>query len=225
MKYWPTKKQWQRWSLPSKLTAIGALLSIISFGTYAIEKSFQISQYFSKSRVSETEQDIAERGTILIELGYSLYAFGLGASEVPEKLDTEKANREIKELYTRLGLSIPEGEFGSETFKATRAELISERDRHFLDIGMHLAAVYGIGLVIIVHGIDYERQAKKAMSDMTNDLKTALRSLGLLAALEQERRIESYLIPESDDTEETYLQTLDALKAEILGEIRRQYGT
>lgn len=44
MKYVPTKKQWQQWSLPSKLSAIGVLLAIISLGAYIIEKAYQITQ-------------------------------------------------------------------------------------------------------------------------------------------------------------------------------------
>ena len=68
MKLWPTEKQWQGWSLPSKLTAIGALLAVMSLGIYIIKEVFQITQYRNHSRTSETEQNVAERGTILIEL-------------------------------------------------------------------------------------------------------------------------------------------------------------
>jgi len=39
---WPKKKQWKNWSLPSKLTAIGALLGFLSFSFYFFEKSFNI---------------------------------------------------------------------------------------------------------------------------------------------------------------------------------------
>lgn len=35
-----SKKQWRNWSLPSKLTAIGAVLSAVSLGLYIIEKTF-----------------------------------------------------------------------------------------------------------------------------------------------------------------------------------------
>src|ERR1043166_148995 len=40
---WPSAQQWQRWSLPSKLTAIGTIVSIISLGLYGLEKAFQLS--------------------------------------------------------------------------------------------------------------------------------------------------------------------------------------
>ncbi|ASJ70342.1 hypothetical protein [Granulosicoccus antarcticus] len=34
----PTRKQWKSWSLPSKLTAIGTFVGLLSFGFYLIEK-------------------------------------------------------------------------------------------------------------------------------------------------------------------------------------------
>jgi hypothetical protein len=42
MSLWPKKKQWNSWSLPSKLTAIGTFLAILSFGFYLAEKTFNI---------------------------------------------------------------------------------------------------------------------------------------------------------------------------------------
>jgi hypothetical protein len=39
----PSKKQWGRWSLPSKLTAIGTIVGILSFGAYIIEKVCSIT--------------------------------------------------------------------------------------------------------------------------------------------------------------------------------------
>jgi hypothetical protein len=39
---WPNKKQWKSWSLPTKLTAIGALLGFLSFSFYFLEKTFNI---------------------------------------------------------------------------------------------------------------------------------------------------------------------------------------
>ena len=39
---WPKNKQWNSWSLPSKLTAIGTFLTILSFGFYLAEKTFNI---------------------------------------------------------------------------------------------------------------------------------------------------------------------------------------
>ena len=42
MSLWPKKKQWNSWSLPSKLTAIATFLAILSFGFYLAEKTFNI---------------------------------------------------------------------------------------------------------------------------------------------------------------------------------------
>ena len=36
----PTRRQWKGWSLPSKLTAIGTLVGLISLGLYLAEKSY-----------------------------------------------------------------------------------------------------------------------------------------------------------------------------------------
>jgi hypothetical protein len=38
----PTKNQWNTWSLPSKLTAIGTLLGFLSLGLYFLEKTFNV---------------------------------------------------------------------------------------------------------------------------------------------------------------------------------------
>lgn len=37
-----SKKQWRNWSLPSKLTAIGSVLSAISLALYLIEKAVHV---------------------------------------------------------------------------------------------------------------------------------------------------------------------------------------
>jgi tetratricopeptide (TPR) repeat protein len=42
---WPHKKQWKNWSLPSKLTAISALLAILSISLYFLEKTFDLISY------------------------------------------------------------------------------------------------------------------------------------------------------------------------------------
>ena len=48
LKLWPDNKKWKNWSLPSKLTAIGALIGILSLGLYIVEKSFDIFKWASK---------------------------------------------------------------------------------------------------------------------------------------------------------------------------------
>lgn len=44
----PTKKQWKNWSLPSKLTALGTLLAIITFGIYIVEKTYPVLKHIPK---------------------------------------------------------------------------------------------------------------------------------------------------------------------------------
>ena len=41
----PSRSQWRSWSLPSKLTAVGTLLAIISLGLYGIDKSFYLKDW------------------------------------------------------------------------------------------------------------------------------------------------------------------------------------
>ena len=45
MSIWPNKKQWNSWSLPSKLTGISALLGALTFCFYFVEKAFNISNW------------------------------------------------------------------------------------------------------------------------------------------------------------------------------------
>jgi len=42
----PNAKQWKNWTLPSKLTAIGTLVGVLSFGAYVVEKGYGVSRYF-----------------------------------------------------------------------------------------------------------------------------------------------------------------------------------
>lgn len=44
----PNKKQWNTWSLPSKLTAIGVLLGFLSLSLYLVEKTFNIIEWVSQ---------------------------------------------------------------------------------------------------------------------------------------------------------------------------------
>jgi hypothetical protein len=225
MRLWPDKKQWQRWARPTKIAVIVGMISAIASGIYIIDKVYQISRHLGHSRISEIEHNVGERGIILMEIGYSLYAYGLGAGLASGEFDSDVARREISELYARLGLSKPKCEFGAGMFRATRSALVSERDRQFLDIGLYLGATYEIGLVMILHrGTNYEIQGNEEMQNQARELRTALGSLGLLPAIESERRVDSYLMPASNDTVEAYEQTLGTLKAAIVGEIRRQYG-
>jgi len=217
---------WQNHRIVSLLLLIGLLLIGIAALTDSVSRIVDVGGRLLRPSRASTAHSMADRGPILIELGYSLYSFGLGADAIGEEFDSDRARQEIEEFYARLGLSIPKDDFGSERFKITRSALEFERDRHVLDVGMYLAAVHAIGVVVISHrGADYEIAGRERIQGLAHELKTALRSLGLLAAIEQERSIESYLVPTSDDTIEAYSQTLDVLKAAIVGELRLQYGT
>jgi hypothetical protein len=45
-KFWPSQVQWSDWSLPSKLTAIGTLIAVISLGFCLAEKAFSLARLF-----------------------------------------------------------------------------------------------------------------------------------------------------------------------------------
>lgn len=65
MSLWPKKKQWNSWSLPSKLTAIGALLGFLSFGLYFSEKVFNIIDW-----ASQDDQESILRPEISIDMQF-----------------------------------------------------------------------------------------------------------------------------------------------------------
>jgi hypothetical protein len=45
----PSRKQWSTWSLPSKLTAIGTYIGLLSLGLYVIDKTHSSSVHFSRT--------------------------------------------------------------------------------------------------------------------------------------------------------------------------------
>ena len=55
MNLWPTRSQWQSWSLPSKLTAVGTLIGVISLGLYGIEKAFNLKDILLHRDRAKTE--------------------------------------------------------------------------------------------------------------------------------------------------------------------------
>jgi hypothetical protein len=55
----PTRSQWQRWSLPSKLTAIGTLVGSLGLCLYLVEKSLPL--LFNKENHVGSETDPRSR--------------------------------------------------------------------------------------------------------------------------------------------------------------------
>ena len=61
----PSRKQWKSWSLPSRLTAIGALLGVISLGLYMAEKFYSLSDHvFGKRSPNTTVSSTGQTGGI-----------------------------------------------------------------------------------------------------------------------------------------------------------------
>ena len=65
MTLWPKKKQWNSWSLPSKLTAIGALCGFLALGFYLAEKAFNIIDW-----VMQDDQESVMRPEISVGLQF-----------------------------------------------------------------------------------------------------------------------------------------------------------
>jgi len=131
------------------------------------------------TEISETKQNIAERGSVLTDIGYNLYVLGLG-KKVKQDIEIEIIKHKLEDLYSRLGLSIPDVEVGLEMFKVTDSMLVNKRERLFLKVGAHLAMVYSIGLIIIHHrGTNFETQGREKMPEVIHNLKIALMSLGI----------------------------------------------
>ena len=52
MKLWPKSKQWKKWTLPSKLTAIGTLCGVICIGVIIFEYTYNVVQYILPPKCS-----------------------------------------------------------------------------------------------------------------------------------------------------------------------------
>ena len=62
----PNKRQWNSWSLPSKLTTIGTLIGIIMFTSYIVEKAFYL--FDSKTELIVSKSEYEEKEKIKIDL-------------------------------------------------------------------------------------------------------------------------------------------------------------
>lgn len=78
---WPTRKQWQSWSLPSKLTAIGVLLGVISIILFVLAPLF--AQWFVGILPGPNVSAIISgfRGIEANEIGCTYYTFTLTSDD------------------------------------------------------------------------------------------------------------------------------------------------
>ena len=89
MSLWPSRQQWQRWSLPSKLTFIGTLLAVISLGLYGIEKAFQLKDLI----FSYTNQVPLKQPRFAENVEFFIFSLG-GNSSSYKVADLEKEPRQ-----------------------------------------------------------------------------------------------------------------------------------
>lgn len=83
LKIWPTKKQWTTWSLPSKLTAIGTLIGVVSLCLYSADKVFSISQkLLTKTNTPLQTHDLEDT-----ENHMPTFSTPIGSTEISDLLD------------------------------------------------------------------------------------------------------------------------------------------
>ncbi|MCH8041762.1 MAG: hypothetical protein IH977_15680 [Nitrospinae bacterium] len=158
----------------------------------------------------------AEKGVVLIDLGYHIFASGLAGAESKGKLTT---------FYKRLGLTMPGGDVGRGMLDTTKSMLPNERDRQCLDIGAELGGALSTGGVITSHrGTQFEETGKRMIAALATKLRNELESLAILSLVEQNGRIEERITPTHEDSLHSYFQRIDELKASILGAYRQFYG-
>jgi hypothetical protein len=87
---WPSKQQWQKWSLPSKLTLIGALFGLISLSLYGLDKAFQLKDliFSDTSQVPLRQLRFAES---VESFAFSLGEHGMSVGYKVAALEKESA--------------------------------------------------------------------------------------------------------------------------------------
>jgi hypothetical protein len=175
---------------------------------------------------SVVTQQTAERGVILIELGYSLYALGLGKKADMPQSDTARVQGDMRNMYARLGITIPSESDTGQMFGTTRSELSDERDRQCLDIGMEMAAAQSLGLLLIhPKGRPYKAIGEQQLHHVAQLLQNELESLGIAEAALKQSTMEQLLTPAEGESLDEYSAMISKLKATIAGAYRRRYGS
>ena len=122
MRLWPTKKQWLSWSLPSKLTALGTLITIISLGLYLLDKAGQQSSSITPLVSASANLD---KMRIRLSNDYVKSLFGTPITE--DRLDS--GSREVLYAFKDYFLQIVYGEDNLVAFFAVTLRTKSFRYR------------------------------------------------------------------------------------------------
>jgi len=169
--------------------------------------------------------DPAERAIVLIDLGYSLYAFGLGSTVIPEQMDISHAQSELKALYQKVRLDMPKEQIGPAMYKLTRSDLTSSRDQHCLDLGLNLGAAYTAARVMVLHrGKPVAKEALNQLRKWEHEMRLHLRALNILHLLEANQNARQLFARLTNEAESNHEELLDELKAHIAGALRQTYG-
>ena len=100
MKLIPTKKQWKGWNLPSKLTAIGAYLAIITLGLYFFDKCSE--NKINSANLNLTKNSIRENQDSLLkpfEGGAINVRIDTSKKEVPVNIELVQIPKESDNLW------------------------------------------------------------------------------------------------------------------------------
>lgn len=167
--------------------------------------------------------DAAERAILLIDIGYSIYAFGLGIKVLG--VDTRQLNRKLQKTYDRIRLKMPDEPIGPALLEQTRESLVAERDRECLDLGVKLGAVYTAGRVLVAHkGKPVAADAQRQLKELRHGIRLHLRALNVLQEIEANPETQRLFARVTSDSEQDYEELSETLKSSIAGEIRRKYA-
>jgi hypothetical protein len=99
----PSRSQWRQWSVPSRLTAIGTLVGVLSLGLYLAEKGFGIFRFWSNTSVESsgvltpTESPSTVSPVRRVEIGHSEVFLDWNGASGEAFLTLEKDTRLIIE--------------------------------------------------------------------------------------------------------------------------------
>ncbi len=134
MSLWPSKKQWNSWKLPSKLTAIGALAGIVaiplSIGLFALN-------LYLNPNIEEIVRKVAEENKTQLNTRYPIAhtVFGVhqGSIIIPKglmpenlKIDWDTGNVQLTK-NNRLMITFPDMVLNGELFLVGNATSVENR--------------------------------------------------------------------------------------------------
>ena len=87
----PTRNQWKNWSLPSKLTALGLLATIMSIAIFLVDKTFQDDPARIVQELQALRSDLSHFVRIDQSESEQAYLFGIiqAIAEITSQIEVE----------------------------------------------------------------------------------------------------------------------------------------